>query len=263
MQLPGGLVENGLRLRDWSFRPVSGDLELGLAEVGEEASNAPQAVTRALALALERLSSKTATPERVAGLCVADRQFLMRELDRHLGCEGDWFQTDCARCDARFDFRLDYAELPVQEAGEGYPIAHVEWDDRRLSFRLPTGSDQEMLANLPDAEAKPWLLRRLANEPEALGTPSEAFIALVEEALDAMSPGVVLRVQSTCPECGADNQVGLDPYRVIDRRSNDLLMEIHQIASHYHWSETEILKLPRTRRQRYLQIIDRARGMTE
>ena len=254
-------MENGVRLRDWTFRPVSGALELALMAVVEEASNTPQAVTRALYLALDRLAGEVATPERVADLCVADRQFLMRELDRHLGCEGGWFQADCADCGARFDFHIDYAHLPVQEARESYPHARVDLDGRRLRFRLPTGADQEILANLPDAEARSWLLRQLALEPEALGTPNEAIIAGVEAALDAVSPGVVLRVQTVCPECGAGNLADLDPYHALSIHSDDLLMEVHQIAVHYHWSETEILNLPRRRRQRYLQIIDRAHGM--
>src|SRR5690349_7406102 len=84
MQLPGGIVENGHRRRDWAFRPVSGALELALAEAGDGAASTPAAVTQVLAAALDRVAGEAATPPRVAGLCVVDRQFLMRELDRHL-----------------------------------------------------------------------------------------------------------------------------------------------------------------------------------
>ena len=267
MQLPGGLVENGTRRRDWAFRPLSGVLELALAEAGERAASTPAAVTQALALALDRLGGEAATPPRVAGLCVGDRQFLMRELDRHLGHEGGWFQAECGHCGARFDFRIDYADLPVQEAGAGYPQAQVDMDGRRLRFRLPTGGDQEILAGLPEAEAPRWLLRQLADAPEALAplgqTPGQDLIAAADAALDAIAPGIVLRVQAACPECGGGNEVELDPYRALARSSGSLLREVHQIATHYHWSEADILNLPRPRRQRYLQMIDRARGMVE
>jgi len=37
---------------------------------------------------------------------------------------------------------------------------------------------------------------------------------------------------------------------------------VHTLAWYYHWSEAEILALPRARRQLYLSRIDRARGMT-
>lgn len=263
MLLPGGLVENGTRRRDWAFRPLSGALELALAEANERAASTPAAVTSALALALDRLGDEAATPPRVADLCVADRQFLMRELDRHLGHEGGWFQAECGQCGARFDFRIDYADLPVQEAGEGYPQAQVDMDGRQLRFRLPTGADQERLAALPETDARHWLLRQLAGEPEALGTPKQDLIAAAEAALEAVSPGIVLRVQTACPECGTANEIELDPYRALARSSDSLLREVHQIATHYHWSEADILNLPRPRRQRYLQMIDRARGMAE
>ena len=263
MQLPGGLVENGTRRRDWAFRPLSGVLELALAEAGERAASTPAAVTQALALALDRLGGEAATPPRVAGLCVGDRQFLMRELDRHLGHEGGWFQAECGHCGARFDFRIDYADLPVQEAGAGYPQAQVDMDGRRLRFRLPTGGDQEILAGLPEAEAPRWLLRQLAAEPETLPEPKQDLIAAADAALDAIAPGIVLRVQAACPECGGGNEVELDPYRALARSSGSLLREVHQIATHYHWSEADILNLPRPRRQRYLQMIDRARGVAE
>ena len=46
MQLPGGLVEGGKRQRQYRFRPVSGALELALAETAEVAASIPEAVTR-------------------------------------------------------------------------------------------------------------------------------------------------------------------------------------------------------------------------
>ncbi len=263
MQLPGGLVEDGARRRDWAFRPLSGALELALAEAGENAASTPQAVTRALSLALDQLAGAAASPARVAGLCVADRQFLMRELERHLGHAGGWFQADCGQCGARFDFHLDYADLPVQDAADGYPQAQVDIDGRPLRFRLPTGADQEILAGLPPAQAGTWLLRQLASEPEALGGLDPAQTAAVDAALEAMAPAIVLGVQAACPACGRANDVELDPYRALARRSDELLHEVHHLAAHYHWSEAEILGLPRQRRQRYLQMIDRARGLAE
>ncbi len=68
-------------------------------------------------------------------------------------------------------------------------------------------------------------------------------------------------MQTECPECGAANNVDLDPYRVLARSSDELLRQVHQIATHYHWGEAEILAMPRMRRQRYLDLIDRDRGM--
>jgi hypothetical protein len=199
--------------------------------------------------------------ERAASLCVADRQFLMRELEHHLGFSGGWFHADCTACAGRFDFHLDYGDLPVQEAGAGYPLATVNHGGRALRFRLPTGRDQEGLTRIPDGRARSWLLRQLSCEPELLVEVDASLVASVEAALEAVAPAVVVQVQALCPECGASTAIDLDPYRVMRRQSDDLLHQVHRIALHYHWSEAEILGLPHTRRQRYLEMIDRSRGM--
>ena len=56
--------------------------------------------------------------------------------------------------------------------------------------------------------------------------------------------------------------MGIAPYGALARTPAGLLAEVHRLAWHYHWSEAEILALPRHRRQQYLRLIDAARGMT-
>ena len=268
MQLPGGLIEMGVRRRDFAFRPLSGSLEIALAEVVDDAPGTPQAVTRALALALDALAGGEASASRVARLCVADRQFLMRELDGLLGQRGGWFDAQCMRCGARFDFQLDFAILPVVEAGDTYPYATLEIDGRQRRFRLPTGADQEALVELPEGLARRWLLRALAVDAESdadreeIAGLDQAAIAKLDAALEAVAPAVVLAVEANCPECGYANDVDLDPYRVLARRNDEILQQVHEIAVSYHWGEAEILALPRRRRLRYLQMIAGERGLT-
>jgi len=69
-------------------------------------------------------------------------------------------------------------------------------------------------------------------------------------------------VQAACPECGTARAVDLDPYGALRHRPDTLLLQVHRLAWHYHWSEAEILALPRPRRLRYLQLIDQARGLS-
>jgi len=262
VRLPGGLIEQEKRYRDWSFQPVSGALEMTLSEVAQAAASTPRAVTRVLSLALEQLGSQPATEERVAGLCVGDRQFLMRELERHLGGQGGWFHAECGGCGSRFDFQVQYADLPVEEAGPTYPQARVQWQGRQMCFRLPSGEDQERLLTIPPESAQAWLFSQLHLEGDLPQEWDPDLLQVVDEALEAVAPGIVTRIQANCPECSASNEVELDPYRVLSLNSDTLLREVHQLASHYHWSEAEILGLPRTRRLRYLELIDRSRGMT-
>jgi hypothetical protein len=268
LRLPGGLVEHGVRRRDGAFRPLSGSLELGLAEAIAQAPDTPRAVTAVLSLALAELAGQPASPARVDALCVADRQFLMRALEQHLDNEqtlgARWLHSQCGACGARFDFALDPALLPVVEAPEGFPVAALrEEDGRVLRFRLPVGADLPALADQADDHMADWLLRRLACEPEALPQNDPGLAARVEAALERIAPAIVLQVQARCPECGAACEIDLDPYGALQRRSDTLLQEVHALAWYYHWSEDQILALPRARRQRYLQLIDRSRGLSE
>ncbi len=40
------------------------------------------------------------------------------------------------------------------------------------------------------------------------------------------------------------------------RGARQVVEEVHALAFHYHWAEQEILALPRSRRRRYLDLID-------
>lgn len=266
--LPGGLPTEGGLVRDYAFRPADGALVLALAEVADEADSTPDAVSRALLAALARLGDATATRDEVDALCVADRQFLMRALDVHLGHPGGWFDARCRHCAAGFDFHLDYADLPVKPAAPGFPYARVTIARRHFTLRVPTGADQIRILREPAGQRSDALLRLLeVRDPGTASalpaTLAEADVARCEAALEALVPEVVSEVAATCPECGTANAVGLDPYAVLGRSAAPLLTEVHRLAWHYHWSEAEILALPAGRRAHYLRLIDAARGMTQ
>lgn len=266
--LPGGLPVEGRLVRTYAFRPADGRLVLALAELVDVADSIPDAVSRALHVALSRLGDTTPTREDVDGLCVADRQFLMRALDVHLGHTGGWFDARCRQCAADFDFHLDYADLPVKPAAAGFPYARITIARHHLTLRVPTGADQVCILREPDEHRRSALLRRLeVRDPGTASalpaTLAEADIACCEAALDALAPEVVCEVAASCPECGAANAVRLDPYAALGRSAAPLLTEVHRLAWHYHWSEAEILALPSGRRAHYLRLIDAARGMTQ
>jgi hypothetical protein len=204
-------------------------------------------------------------------LCVSDRQFLLRRLQIHLGDGANWYSSECAICRACFDFHLSLAELPVGEAGSTYPFVFLRNRERRLRLCLPTGGDQEAIAAIDDESESRWELlrrcwatgRRSAGEGdwEGIRTSGAEIIDLAEAAMESVAPALVLTIQSACPDCGAENQVEIGPPRLLSQGADDLLGEIHRLASHYHWGEAEILQMPRRRRQRYLRLLDEARGM--
>jgi hypothetical protein len=270
VELPGGLWENGRCRKAFAFRPVTGALELALADSG---NGRPMAVriTEALSAALEHLGGEAATPERVAACCIPDRHFLLRRLQIHAGRGKSWLQATCSACAQPFDFYLDVEALPVRPAKRGYPFASLRIGEVDMRFRIPTGSDQQAIIGMEsDAEAQWGLLRRCWVPEKGRGsakdwkrfrlTGAEGF-ARVESALESVAPELVSGVQAPCPQCGHSNEVSLDPHAVLRQGVGEVLREVHLLAFHYHWSEADILGLGRPRRHHYLRLIDQSRGM--
>lgn len=265
MRLPGGILRDGVRRRDFAFRPLTGVVELALAEAAGADSPLPARVTAALVATLEHVGGEAAVPAAVADLSVGDRQFLMGRLAAGLGPGESWLTVSCGRCGERFDFSVNHADLPVKEAGEGYPFAQVETGLGPCRFRVPTGADQEILAGLnDDGEAVRCLVGRclVSRMGEELPPFTPDDVARIEAALEAVAPEVSVSVQAACPACDAPHVIDRDPYRALSLQSEGrLLQEIHILAATYHWGEAEILALPLERRRSYLELIDRARGM--
>ena len=269
-ELPGGILDDGRLERTYRFRPVDGRLEMAILEAVRCEDRFPQVVTRVLASALDRVGNRPSDEELVRHLSVGDRRFLARDLSLHLGWFYPWRTFLCARCGERFDVRIDAGSLPVKPAGTGYPHCDVRLPFGVFRFRVPSGDDQERLAALedsPDEDDDAAAAERLIEFclVETLDgtwdrTRAATGVDVIERAMENAAPDVADRAQATCPSCGFVNTLELDPYECLRTDRADPLDDVHCIASTYHWSEADILSLPRERRLEYLRRIDRDRG---
>ncbi|MES1242463.1 MAG: hypothetical protein ABUT39_12675 [Acidobacteriota bacterium] len=259
--MPGGLWRHGECRRDWSFRALTGEVELTILEAGRDRRSVPQRVTAVLTAALAELGGAAAQPETVRALSVADRQYLMRRLAVQMGMDESWIAARCARCGVGFDIPIRHGELPVKPAGEGYPFATVGTSLGPLRFRVPDGADQEAIAGIEDPrKARRALALRCAAEPLP-GELSEEDLEKAEAALEEVAPEVVTSAQAACPDCGKPIEIPLDPYICLGAADSGLFLDVHALASAYHWSEREILAMPSDRRRLYLSLIDQSRGL--
>ena len=294
MNLPGGLhIEidgQPTLVRDFSFRPITGALEMQLQDLLHEcsANNAahPVWISRFLTLVLARLAMQKMAPDEekslllVRELCVADRHFLLLQWRLFVagGSDYEWLGAHCPACAARYDFPLEWAQLPVKPAGEHFPQISFLLNDSSINngeaiqVRVPRGSDQEFIAQLHtqvhtqnETDLRTQLLQRLivADNPRTLiQALDEDDIARIETALEQAAPELAQQLQLACPECGEQHQVQLDWYRGIHKPVDELLDQIHRLAANYHWSEQDILALPKQRRTAYLRRLDRDRGVS-
>ncbi len=195
---------------------------------------------------------------------------------------GDRIKTDVAcsakQCGQRIDVEFGLGEFlrhhaPMSPARScrgwsvqsGQPagwfrLAPLGWDGASLAqiidFRLPTPEDQLSILGRSDAEDE--LARRCLK-------PADAPVALrrqAEAAMEAMAPCLSDRLQAVCPECGTKLTLYFEPRRFCLRELRDrtasIYADVDVLAWRYHWSESHILSLPRSRRVAYVELAQRA-----
>ncbi|MFH0344343.1 MAG: hypothetical protein ACHBNF_19990 [Chromatiales bacterium] len=164
-------------------------------------------------------------------------------------------------CVTAFEMELPLAALVDQTHDPG-PLQVVLPDERTVSLRLPTGEDVHNWRGAQYAsrqEAAAAMIGALVIDGQVTVADESALAA----ALAVWDPLVAFRVSCQCPVCGADNNVRVDLESIaiarLNARQQVLLRDVHQLASHYGWTESEVLAIAPSRRARYLELIEEAR----
>jgi hypothetical protein len=282
--LPGGYIDAaGAVHRQADLVPLCGHDEALLAGNGHW--NNPALVTILLSRCVQRLGAISPVSEEVMrALLVADRRYLLLKLRE--ATFGDRVQATVAcgwpDCGNRVDVDFAIGDIPVEaseakgptytlrlspEAADGAPDGAAQ---REITFRLPNGGDQEAIAPLlaeSEARAAEMLLERCilaighTTNPgfERVSQLSPLARMEIEQQMEAVAPKVELTMAGDCPECGREFAVPFDLYGFFFselRSSRDLLYrEVHYLAYHYHWSEQEIMGMPRAKRRKYIEVL--------
>jgi len=266
LDLPHGLFdEDGVCHRHAVLRPVSGHEELMLAD----ADAGPRAVNELLAAVIARLGEYEHVDDALAAaLTRGDRQALV--LHVRAGLYGDRLSL-VARCPNPACAALSDVDLRISEMlpaiAPPRPWLECETPSGRAQVREPTGADDDVIdahsGSRAERVARLWSRlvvldqRPLADDEwPALPAPTRHTIALAL-AEGGRAPELVFLAH--CPTCRALVEIVIDPFALLARElrlgGDRLLAEIHALAFHYHWSESEILALPRPRRWRYLELL--------
>jgi hypothetical protein len=282
--LPGGYVDEAGKIhRDFEILPLTGQEEELLADRAK--GNSAGLVTVILSRCTRRLGAISPVSEGLTrNLLVADRQYLLLKL-REMTF-GDQVQASIScpwpDCGKRVDIDFSIRDIPCRESvnkGPTYRMqlsAEAAFKDtdgseyREIVFRLPNGGDQEKISPLVsenEAMALATLLGRClvsigpfsSPEDEAIRRLSPLARMEIEREMEAVAPKVDTTLGANCPECGREFAV---PFDLQDfffgelRLSRDLLYrEVHYLAFHYHWSEREILEMPREKRRKYIDVL--------
>jgi hypothetical protein len=191
-------------------------------------------------------------------LPISDLDAFLLMIRQHL--LGDHIISDVqCTCKARVDVRFTISEYLDHHRPDD--VAHSEWYQiGAVSFRVPQVADQIALQAHTEQRGgllAQYLARCIRGEADA------ATLTQIRDMLSALSPDLANVLNGTCPECGAELRIFFDPQRYIlnELRNQALSLydEVHLIALVYHWSESDILALPRKRRVWYAERIRRER----
>lgn len=156
------------------------------------------------------------------------------------------------------DYLVHHRPCPVVDVEQALEAGWLQFQDVAISFRLPTVADRLAIANQPEPECE--LVRRCVRPSEL----SAEQLDRVEQAMEALAPNLDNTLQGICPECGKTVDIYFDPeqFTLQELRNQAAFIydDVHLLASHYQWSESEILALPRHRRRRYADKIRQERS---
>jgi hypothetical protein len=136
---------------------------------------------------------------------------------------------------------------------------------RMLHVALPTGEDQKKWLNRGETAPRA-MARQLVQSVDGCPPPGdwqipEAWVDGLAAELEQGDPLTALELEARCPACGAALSVEFDLETELLRgfaaRQSRTLQQVHRLASVYHWSEAEILRLPAWRRNYYLSRLER------
>jgi hypothetical protein len=272
VQVPDGYFDaDGRRHRDAELRALTGRSEELLCAPDRSPA---ELVTAVLVDCVLRLGDLTPDAALIDDLTVGDRAYLLLKLREATFGPDVALVASCAwpDCGEKVDIAFRIPDVPVREPSEPGPIYQVELSAeaapdaaaRTVRFRLPTGADQASCAALLDHNAaaalRSLLTACLVPDPAvAAGALTPLAKAEIEAAMAAAAGGPALTMRASCPGCGRGFDI---PFDVTDfffgdvAASSDLLLrQVHYLAFHYHWAESEILDLPRERRLRYVELL--------
>jgi len=231
----------------------------------------PLVVTAVLALCAQTAEGGKLDEEFLWNLPVSTRIECLLALATHGGREQLLVQLRCPQeiCAQACEVELTLAELGgLRERDGGSERFKVRRGAEELWVRKPTGGDQLRWLGgrfADGAEALEMMVGALAVDGRGAPLGSDrldgGWARAFDETLDEFDPLVNFSVTARCPDCGVEaaHEVDLEALALglLRQEQQRLLLTVHRLASHYHWSESQIFSVPHWRRSHYLALIER------
>lgn len=173
------------------------------------------------------------------------------------------FPFKCGGCGEEIELELTIGEISArQHEADLIETVEVEIKGESTAFRKPSGRDQENWAGMvfrDEREAARAMICTLTVTPVGWEALDADDLDRIDEAMDEADPLINFRCHVACGECGEQSEFLIDlcdtALGMLSRLQQQLIVTVHKLASHYHWSEKDVFAVPHWRRIEYLDLI--------
>lgn len=220
-------------------------------------------------LILLRAAAPALAEEDRGNLSVGCRDAILLDLfERLFGAAATALAT-CPSCGEPLEFDVRLSEIRVLAPVDRPDRFTLTWAGREIAYRLPRARDLAAIGaeNSTEAAAHSLAQRCILAIQGADGTQDSALTedgmaaleAAIAAAVEKIDPQAVVTLAFECPSCALHWQSQFDIvdflWQRLDVYVRGVLRQVHVIASHYGWSERQIVSLSPARRQHYLDLI--------
>lgn len=201
-------------------------------------------------------------PTELCEWSVGERDRRLLQLRQQLFGNQASMTTQCEGCKQPIEFSLALDDLILDQPATTGTLS-AELDEWRTTFRVPSAGDMIAIQTVPAAARRKDLMKRcilaIEQQAEKVVEIEDLPPALVERVIAAMARAdqqAEIDIGLTCDECGnrwSDRfDIGSFLWRELNDWAQKLLLQVHCLAKAYGWTQEEVLKLSRWRRQVYL-----------
>ncbi|WP_147127632.1 hypothetical protein [Shimia ponticola] len=236
-------------------RRMTGMVELDLAEAAHSRLPRPSKVSAVLEAMFAEVGGVAMRAGLTDVLATGARAWLLLRTARVFFGNQGWFTAPCGVCQQPFDLSVDLASVPKSAPGAAFPVITVKTSLGPRRFEVPNGRTEAALAQQADLRV---LAAVTGLAPDA-GSEADQFtsedLIAIETALDDATPDVAEEITSSCPACGGDLALRLDPLDFAFPKPERIDRDVYLLARTYGWDEPTILAMPTSRRRRHAQMI--------
>ena len=165
--------------------------------------------------------------------------------------------SNCPNCGEPVELDVWHDQLSVAHQDAGPLFVHL--DGHHVDFRPPNSGDLAAVRGALDlAAARRILVDRCSSSALAADQMPEDLIDAISAAMERADPQSEVRLALQCPACSGHWEELFDIasflWTELHAWALRALREVHQLASAYGWSETDILAMSSWRRQIYLEM---------